>query len=234
MLTGQASRTLRTISSASLAASSARLRSVMSSAGDHEPAFAGRAVRDEVPAAVGMLEFLLAELAAVPGPFGQPFVDLAGRHGKLVALRRHAQEVEPVHAWRQDVGADGVHLAVAAVGQDQAIVPVVKREALRQATRSRRSAGRWLAGSAPGQRSVSLMFVVLETITCFPWKSIRRAEMRTPEDAVRRRRTSARGNRRHGRFRCKRIDQCLSIGPCRRSGPRLSRSPYSSWLAGLR
>ena len=77
-----------------------------------------------------MLEFLLAELAPVPGPLGQPFVDLVRRNRKLVALGGHAQEVEPVHAGDQHVRADGMHLAVAAVGQDQAIVLVVEREAL--------------------------------------------------------------------------------------------------------
>src|SRR5688500_5172315 len=81
-------------------------------AGDNKSAFAGWAIRDEEPTAVGMSEFLLPEFAAVPCSFVQPFIDFVSRNGKLVALRGHAKEIEPVYAWHEDVRAYGVHLAI--------------------------------------------------------------------------------------------------------------------------
>ncbi len=95
-------------------------------AGDNKPAFAGRTVRDEEPTPVRMSEFLLPEFAAVPCPLGKPVVDLVPWNRKLVALCGHAEEIEPVHPGNEHIRAYRVHLAVPAVGQHQAIIPVVE------------------------------------------------------------------------------------------------------------
>ena len=198
MLTGQASSTLRTISSASLAASSARLRSVMS-----------RRVTTKPPSRVGQFETKNQSPSVCWNscwrnsrrslrPLGQPFVDLAGGNRKLVALGGHAQEVEPVHAGNQHVRADGVHLAVAAVGQDQAIVLVVERKAFGQRFDRVDQPVIGLPGLLLGDDHVGDVGGVGDDH--LPALEVDQARRRwSPRRYCRRRRTCARGNRRCGR-----------------------------------